>query len=148
MAKKNTFYGATVTAATISTYYKNTNFPDFDHFTFQQQLDDGTKPDDDFTLTVFAIDKYGVVLNAGTPLPITPVNSNGFTPKNNVQFANLKLDLTGLATLYPKDIKCDLSVSPHAFYKATGYVIYMCVTESPFHPNTPIKVPIDPSPPA
>ncbi len=62
MAKKNTFYGALVTYATISTYYQNPNFPDFDHFTFQQQLDDATKPDDDFTLTVFAVDKYGVVL--------------------------------------------------------------------------------------
>lgn len=148
MAKRNTFYGAVVTYATISTYYQNTNFPDFDHFTFQQQLDDGTKADDDFTLTVFAVDKYGVVLNGGNPLPITPANSGGYEAKKNVQFANLKLELAGLATLYPAGVTSDLDVYPYAFYKATGYVIYMAETFSAFNPNVPINVPINPSPPA
>lgn len=60
----------------------------------------------------------------------------------------MKLDLAGLATLYPHGVLSDLTIYPTKYYKSTGYVVYTAQTidpfEEPFVTRTTI---LNPSPP-
>ncbi len=98
MAKKNSFYGASLSFSIVSTYYPvNSNFPYFHHFVFQQMIVDGSKADDDYSLIVYAVNTDGTILNS-YELPVSSAPT--VKAKQKVQFANMKLDLIGLQQLY------------------------------------------------
>ena len=145
MPKINTFRGVTMSSGTVGAYYPNNL--DFACFIFQQMIDDGTKIDDDYTLTVFAVDIYSKVMNGGDPLTLGPLPDHSITAKKQVNFANMKLDLNDLKILYPTGVISDMKVYPTKYYKKTGYVVYTAETESGVTLAT-IKRPLNPSPPA
>ena len=150
MAKQNFFSGVKMTAATVSAYYKNPAYPNFDHFVFQPMIDDGSAANDNFTLAAYAVDKYLKVLNNGNPLPVNELNNNYLGTKPNIQFANMKLDLTALADLYPAGVTSELRAYPPGGYYyqngvETAYVLY--VAETKHAENVVVTKPINPSPP-
>jgi hypothetical protein len=129
-----TFYGVKIESADIHAWYPKND--DFYSFVFQQQYYEETKDKHDFTLVAYAVDKSW-----------------------NVTFANMFLDRTGLAKLYPKNdsISSNLKVCPTGDYKQpesdsvkidAGYLAYEAVTEDPYNLSTQLKQPLNPSPPA
>jgi hypothetical protein len=151
MAK--TFYGVKIESADIHAWYpKNDSFYSF---VFQQQDYDETKGKHDFTLVAYAVDKSWNVLGE---IKVERLDSNKSTEKN-ITFANMFLDRTGLAKLYPKNdsISSNLKVCPTGDYTQpksdsvkidAGYLAYEAVTEDPYNLSTQLKQPLNPSPPA
>ncbi len=144
MAKKNKFYGAILNQSTVSTYYPvNPTYPNFDHFVFQQMIEDPTDPDDNYTLVAYAANKTGLPILLP---PLVASNATPFKAGKKVQFANMKLDLIGLASLYPNGVTSDVELDPTGFYPGTYYIAYTASTVgSGFAVHT---YPVDPSPPA
>ena len=144
MSKKNQFHGAVMSKAIISAYYPSN--PDFDHFTFQQVLDDSTKPDDDYTLIVYA------VVHSGPPVllpPIADTNDAPFNAGKKLHFANMKLDAAGLIALYPRGVTSDLTINPGGLYLNTNYIYYTGSASYIFNDDVVTTThPINPSPPA
>jgi hypothetical protein len=137
---RNTFDGAIMSHTDVSTYYpSNTNF---DHFVFQQVLEDTNGPDNTYTLCAYA------VLIAGPPvfIPLSPnLNGKGYKAPKGVQFANMKLAPPDLAILYPSGVTADITITPLGAYEATDYVQYSAST--PGGNNVVNSVKINPSPP-
>src|ERR1700739_824637 len=114
MAKKNTFYGATMLQSAVSAYYPSD--PDFDHFVFQQMIMDPSQADDDYTLIVYAVNNRQVPVLLS---PLTPVNGNPKSAGKRAHFANMRLDAVGLANLYPNGVNSDMLIMPTGFYPGT-----------------------------
>lgn len=138
---KNTFDGAIMSQAAVSTYYPaNTNF---DHFVFQQMLADPTDPDNTYSLCAYA------VLKTGLPVLITlspNLNGKGYKAPKGVQFANMKLSPADLAILYPSTVTGDITITPVGAYLGSDYVTYNAST--PGAGNVVNTVRVNPSPPA
>jgi hypothetical protein len=131
MAKKNSFYGASLSFSIVSTYFPvNSNYPYFHHFVFQPMMGDGHKTNDDYTLIAYAVDSYGNVLNS---YPLQASNAIPVDAKQTVQYANMNLGLDGLGTLYPTGagVISDISLFPTDFYLGTNYVYYTAETQGP-----------------
>lgn len=151
MKRTNKFSGISLKYSTVFTYFRNNNFPDFDHFVFQQMIDDdGNATGDNFTLAAYAVNKDLSVLNNGNPLPNDEMDASGVLGiKPGIQFANMRLDKNALTELY-KSATSALSVYPPGppitYYKNTSYVQYVAQTKDSQDVVTVAKV--DPSPPA
>lgn len=139
MAKRNTFYGAAMLQGTVSAYYPSAGFV---CFTFQQMIIDGSKSDDSYNLIAYAIYQNQTPI----PVPLTATNSL-LDAKQKVQFANMKLDTNGLATLYPTGVNADMTITPLAYYQNTGYIVYQATTPGTIHPMVN-SYNLNPSPPA
>lgn len=139
---KNTFDGAIMSQSSVGTYYPANT--DFDHFVFQQMLEDPGDPDNAYTLCAYA------VLKMGPPvlIPLSPnLNGKGYKAPKGVQFANMKLGSSDLAALYPSTVNGDITITPVGAYLGSDYVAYSASTQggSGDVANT---VPLNPSPPA
>jgi hypothetical protein len=146
MSMKNIFSGVEMTYDLVQTYYLKT--PDFDHFVFQQMIDEVDIGN--FTLTVYAVSKSSV-LNNGNPLIVSEFNGKNFPGiKPNIQFANMNLGLSGLGLLYPPGCTSNLKVYPAGYYwqnsKETAYIYYTAETKNGKEFILTSK--INPSPPA
>jgi len=145
MAKTNTFSGVKLKYRTVEHYKKN---KEFDHFVFQQALSaDGPADGNNFTLVAYARTKYLNVLNGGKPVECEEVKSVDFAgTKPDVQFGNMKLNTVLLDILYPPGITSDLTVYATGYWDNGPYVRYTASTIG--RNDAPIRVRIDPSPPA
>lgn len=139
---KNTFDGAIMSQSSVSTYYPaNTNF---DHFVFQQMLEDPGDPDNTYTLCAYAVLKTGLPVL----IPLSPnLNGKGYKAPKGVQFANMKLGPSDLAILYPSTVKGDITITPLGAYLGSDYVVYSASTQGGAG-NVGNTVPLNPSPPA
>ncbi len=140
--KKNIFYGAVISYNVIKQFYWDDK--SFDHFVFQQMMDDGNMENDHYKLVFYAIDKDGCILNNYKPLAIKKINKRKHTLTKNVFFANIVLHRKHLDILYAKPTSnSELKLYPTR-YNDTDYVSYIAETI-----NSPVvAVTLDPSPPA
>lgn len=149
MARDNRFYICEMASTIVSTYYLNSAYPTFDHFTFQPIIADGNAANDEYLLVVYAVGATGEVLSpiGGIALSKPKTGPNpGLKANSQVQFANMRLNKTGLGTLYPGGVVTPsaLVLTPAA-YGTTNYVSYEV-----YNPDSPAlaSVTINPSPPA
>jgi len=138
---KNTFDGAIMSQASVSTYYPaNTNF---DHFVFQQALEDPNDPDNTYSLCANAVLKTGLPVF----IQLSPdLKGKGYKAPKGVQFANMKLMPADLAILYPSTVTGDITITPVGAYLGSDYVTYNASTLG--SGNVGATVPLNPSPPA
>jgi hypothetical protein len=149
MARDNRFYICEMASTIVSTYYLNSAYPTFDHFTFQPIIENGDAANDEYLLVVYAVGAAGTILGppGGYNLSKPKTGPNpGLKANAQVQFANMRLDKTGLGTLYPGGVVTPsaLVLTPAA-YGTTNYVSYEV-----YNPDSPAlaSVTINPSPPA
>ncbi len=145
---KNTFNGAVMFYADVSTYYPiNQKYPDFDHFVFQQVLANPNDADNTYTLCAYAV---FTVASGLAPILITlgPQKKTGkpYKAPAGVQFANMKLDKIGLGVLYPPgEGPADITLTPGQ-YGTTDYAAYTATTLDSMDAGGG-TVTINPSPP-
>lgn len=145
---KNTFQGAVMYYADVSTYYPiNPTNPDFDHFVFQQVLANPNDADNTYTLCAYAV---FTAVSGLAPVFITlgPQQKTGkpYKAPAGAQFANMQLDQDGLAELYPPvNDGSDMTLTPVGAYAGTDYVAYSASTPDSSHAGG--SVPLNPSPP-
>jgi hypothetical protein len=142
---KNTFNGAIMSYADVSTYYPTNS--NFDHFVFQQMLPDSSDPDNSFALCAYAV----FASASGLPpvlISLQPnLNGKGYKGPKGAQFANMKLDLGELAILYPPGGGAgNIIIEPVGPYLGTDYVTYSASTMGSINGGTN-TVTLDPSPP-
>jgi hypothetical protein len=153
MKRTNKFLGIILDYETVFTYYKNSKYPDFDHFVFQQMIDDNCEQEgSNFSLAAYAVNADFSVLNGGKQLPKKELDKPGVPgTKKGIQFANMKLDNIALAYLY-KSSKSRLFVHPVGppieYYPDTSYVQYVAETTDAVDHLVIASKKIDPSPPA
>ncbi len=145
---KNTFNGATMSYANVSTYYPiNPKNPDFDHFVFQQVLANPNNADNVYGLCAYAV---FTAVSGLQPVFVAlgAQNKSGqpYKAPAGVQFANMKLDQSGLSTLYPPvNNGPDMILMPVSAYEGTEYVVYTASTPGSIHAGG--SVTLNPSPP-
>ncbi|HEX3385594.1 MAG TPA: hypothetical protein VHS53_10420, partial [Mucilaginibacter sp.] len=144
---KNTFEGAVMYYSDVSTYYPiNANYPDFDHFVFQQTLPDSGNSDNNYGLCAYAV--FTAV--SGIPPVMVGLGAQKRTGKPykapaGVQFANMKLDQDGLANLYPPGVTVDMVLTAKDLYSGTNYVYYTASTNDDSAAGGSVN--LNPSPP-
>jgi hypothetical protein len=149
MARDNRFYICEMDSSIVGAYYLNPAVSNFDHFTFQPIIADGNASNDEYLLVVYAMGPAGIVLGpaTGTVLPKPKTGSNpGSKAKPQVQFANMRLTISGLQALYPEGVitPSPLKLTPEP-YGMTNYVCYEVTNPDVI---TLVTVAINPSPPA
>jgi hypothetical protein len=145
---KNTFEGAVMYYGDIVTYYPiNAKNPNFDHFVFQQTLPDSGNSDNSYGLCAYAV---FTAISGITPVLITlgPQKRTGkpYKAPAGAQFANMKLEQDGLATLYPPGVTVDMVLTAVSSYNGTEYVYYTASTDDGDHASGG-SVNLNPSPP-
>ena len=140
MAKKNKFLPAKMLLADVSIYYTSSEFA---CFKFLQVMEDGSKTDDDYVLTAFAVGKMGEVI--GKQIGLNNIPGDGHEPKDKrIQFANLTVTKDVLIQIYGEgEPDTDLTLYPQASTKFAGFIAYN--VEGGFDL---VSVIVDPSPPA
>jgi hypothetical protein len=125
----------------INDYYpKNAKNPDFDHFVFQQVIEDGTKKADTITLIAYAIDKNGKTI--GNYLTLKSLPTDSYQAPKRIHFANIIVKIRDLDVIFPSGVKSSLKLFPILSHYP-HHIAYKFVCESCFTNLT-----IDPSPPA
>jgi hypothetical protein len=119
MSKTNTFFGATLAYAdTISYYYTQ---DDFSRFIIQAMIENGSKADDDYAIVLWAIDRYGKVMNGKSPIKV-PLNGYKLPGRKEVYFANVPFSKDELVEVYNGD-PFDIDLKP-VYYQTTNYVAF------------------------
>jgi hypothetical protein len=145
MSSKMNFYGATMAASDVSTYYPNN--PNFGAFIFQQVGVPTATGDVNYTLVAYAVTLSGQYLNS---VPLTPTNQVFTTDRKTTQFSNLKLDLLGLSTLYPAGSGVQSPITITAVGFDGVYISYTATTSdntAKYGLGTSRSAPLKPSPP-
>lgn len=137
--KKNTFLAVEISIADLD-YYQS---PDFSNFTFQQLMADGTKNDDSYILTAYAINNDGDIMN-DEQIVLKELSGSPFHAGKRVQFANVIMWREDLDQIFPNHIpNTVITLTPIKSAKYPQFVSY--IVQGGVGLSTTV---IDPSPPA
>jgi hypothetical protein len=143
MAKQNLFFGANIPFADIALYY---NQGTFSYLVFQPMIPDGGKPNDDYTIALWAVDNIGAVMNGYEPI-ILPPNKHFIEAKKKVHFANVYVERPQLENLF-KDGQFTIGLAPISYAANKEYVSFEIFNADKDSLNYTALSLANPSPPA
>ena len=122
MPKQNTFLAVAMKNADLVQYYPGND--QFRHFTFQQVMEDGTKQNDEYILTAYAVDMNNEIMGDQIELVELEGTDPYLAPKR-VQFANLIATRSDLNTIFSNSTPVnDLCMYPQKCHNYPKYVAY------------------------
>jgi hypothetical protein len=137
--KKNTFVAVEMSIADLDYFQSN----DFRNFTFQQLMTDGTKNDDSYILTAYAINYDGRIMN-DEQIILKELTGSPHQAGKRVQFANVIMWREDLEQIFPDHIpNTPITLTPIKSAKYPQFVSYTVQGGTGLS-----SIIIDPSPPA